>query len=177
MNVPPSPEELNAKELTRRRAERERVIFQEYVRIYHRCNKKIKEADGIGRNEVVFAVPLHCPAVPGYKQDLCEKVVIHKLVQNDFTVESLGEGKIKINWDLPDFDELLREEERREKESKETKKYTEPPVGALKQRKPFNPFARMGNLSSGTDFDSESDSPLSLDKIRTMKNYMSKKKR
>lgn len=163
--------ELNANDLTRRRAERERVIFQEYIRVYHRCNKKIKEADSIGRNELVFQVPIHCASVPGYKQDLCEKVIFHKLVKNDFNAESLGEGKIRITWPLPDFDELLKEEEERER-VQSTPQQLQPPKRKVGSS---NPFSKFGNLSS-TEIESESDSPLSLDKIRTMRNYMRKNK-
>lgn len=178
-NVPPPTDELNAKELTRRRAERERVIFQEYIRVYHRCNKKITEADSVGKNEMIFQVPPHCASVPGYKQDLCEKVIFHKLVKNDFTAESLGNGKIRITWALPDFDEILREEEERDRRSQSQSH--QPVVSHFPKRKlattvSNNPFARLGNLSS-TEIDSESDSPLSLDKIRTMKNYMTRNTR
>jgi len=104
-------DELNANDLINKRKQKEKVRFEEYKRMYTRCNAKILEADSIGNNKFVYNVPSFSPNVPGYKLESCVAVIMYKLRKNNFDTRLISPDRIEVSWKIPDFNILLLEED------------------------------------------------------------------
>jgi hypothetical protein len=162
-------DELNANELTRKRLEKERIIFAEYIRIYMKCNEKIKEADALGLNSFVYNVPHFSPNVPAYKLSSCEKVIEYKLSKNDFKVYRISPGKLEISWKLPDFNDiiLLKEEETEKAETFGSGGGNRSGGGSdTDNNLPLKLVSRRRRTYEETE--TEDDGPLSLDKLSSL---------
>lgn len=90
--------ELNIDRMLEIKEEKRQQAKVQYTKILNLCTQKINDAISIGKNEIIFEIPMYVPLINEYSYSDCMTYLIDKIKKLDMDIIKVSDLSLFISW-------------------------------------------------------------------------------
>lgn len=102
--------ELNIDKMLDAREEKRKQAKYQYQRIFGNCANKINDAISIGKEEIIFDIPIYVPLIHEYSYIECKKYIQNRIKKLDMDIAEVSNLSFFISWEHVEINRKNRKE-------------------------------------------------------------------